>query len=79
MDKDELETILRSTADAIEESNIGVYACLRVLLGSMNDGSIPELVHYLRIFATYRLVECEKAQTREEVEDEMGKLFGWPE
>lgn len=79
MNDKELETILRSTADAAREDNIDVYVCLRVLLGSMNDGSVPELVHYLRIFATYRIVECGKVKTREETERRMAQLFGWPE
>ena len=79
MNDKELEKTLRSTADAAREDNIEVYACLRVLLGSMNDGSIPELVHYLRIFATYRIIECGKIQDREEVEDGMAQLFGWPD
>lgn len=79
MNNAELEKILRATAAAVKESNIGVHACLRVILGSMNDGSIPELVHYMRIFATYRIVECGKVQAREEVEGEMARLFGWPD
>ena len=77
MDNTELETILRSTSATIEKSNPDMHACLRVLLGSMNDGSTSELVHYLRIFATYRLVECGKALDQEEVEDGIAKLFGW--
>ena len=77
MNNKELETTLRSTADAVKESNPDMHACLRVILGSMNDGSIPELVHYLRIFATYRITECKKAQAQQEVtEDEITRLFG---